>query len=203
MVFFNVDIYFFFELNFVLLVGDFRFEFRDVMIEIINFLYIYDFFFMVNIYFFLSFYGNVYFFVDFVFFDGSNNFLRDGDLVYNNVFDVNFDILVCVMERYSFLGMKIIVGEVGWFMDGDKNVNVKSVKRFNQGMVKYVMFGNGILARKGVIMDVYFFSFVDEDVKSIVLGIFERYWGIFEFDGRFKYEFDLFGKGDDKILVFV
>jgi len=68
-------------------------------------------------------------------------------------------------------------------------------------MVKHAMSGNGTPARKGVIMDVYLFSLVDEDAKSIAPGTFERHWGIFEFDGRPKYELDLSGKGNDKPLV--
>ncbi|CAH8261695.1 unnamed protein product [Arabidopsis lyrata] len=198
---FNADIYFSPEANPVPSAGDFRPELRDATIEIINFLYSHDSPFTVNIYPFLSLYGNAYFPLDFAFFDGTNKSLRDGNLVYTNVFDANLDTLICAMEKYSFLGMKIIVGEVGWPTDGDKNANLKSAKRFNQGMVKHAMSGNGTPARKGVIMDVYLFSLVDEDAKSIAPGTFERHWGIFGFDGRPKYELDLSGKGNDKPLV--
>lgn len=198
---FNADIYFSPESNLVPSAGDFRPELRDATVEIINFLYSHDSPFTVNIYPFLSLYGNAYFPLDFAFFDGTNKPLRDGDLVYTNVFDANLDTLICAMERYSFLGMKIIVGEVGWPTDGDKNANVKSAKGFNQGMVKHAISGNGTPARKGVIMDVYLFSLVDEDAKSIAPGTFERHWGIFEFDGRPKYELDLSGKGIGGSLV--
>nr|ABE65960.1 glycosyl hydrolase family 17 protein [Arabidopsis thaliana] len=118
---FNADIYFSPEANPVPSAGDFRPELRDATIEIINFLYSHDSPFTVNIYPFLSLYGNAYFPLDFAFFDGTNKSLRDGNLVYTNVFDANLDTLICAMERYSFLGMKIIVGEVGWPTDGDKN----------------------------------------------------------------------------------
>ncbi|CAA0383580.1 unnamed protein product [Arabidopsis thaliana] len=59
-------------------------------------------------------------------------------------------------QRYNIKIKYIAVGNEPtdiWRTDGDKNANVKSAKRFNQGMVKHAMSGNGTPARKGVIMD--------------------------------------------------
>ncbi|TYJ14058.1 hypothetical protein E1A91_A10G092000v1 [Gossypium mustelinum] len=49
--------------------------------------------------------------------------------------------------------------------------------------------------------DVYIFSLLDEDIKSIDPGMFERHWGIFSFDGQPKFPMDLSGKGQNKPLV--
>lgn len=157
---------------------------------------------MVNIYPFLSLYSNVYFPFDYAFFDGSNKTLRDGDAVYTNVFDANFDTLVWALRKSGYPDMKIMIGEVGWPTDGDKNANVQNARRFNQGLLQHALSGEGTPARKGKI-DFYLFSLIDENTKSIAPGSFERHWGIFEFDGKPKYELDLSGKKQNKGLVAV
>ncbi|KAK9268896.1 hypothetical protein L1049_000661 [Liquidambar formosana] len=96
--------------------------------------------------------------------------------------------------------MSIIIGEVGWPTDGDKNANIESARRFNQGLLEHALSGDGTPLRKGNI-DVYLFSLIDEDAKSIAPGFFERHWGIFEFDGKPKYELDLSGSQKNKGLV--
>lgn len=98
--------------------------------------------------------------------------------------------------------MEVIVGEVGWPTDGDKNANVQTAKRFNQGLLKHALSGNGTPKRKGPI-ELYLFSLIDENAKSIAPGNFERHWGIFQFDGKPKYELDLKGHQEDKALVAV
>ncbi|XP_059638081.1 glucan endo-1,3-beta-glucosidase 8 [Cornus florida] len=199
---FNADIYNSPDSNPVPSAGDFRPEIRDLTIEIIQYLHSNDAPFTVNIYPFLSLYGNDYFPVDFAFFDGSNKPVKDGNNLYTNVFDANFDTLVWSLSKAGYPDMKIIIGEVGWPTDGDKTATVDNAKRFNQGLLPHVLSGNGTPIRKGVI-DVYLFSLIDENTKSIAPGCFERHWGIFEFDGKPKYELDLSGMQKDKGLVAV
>lgn len=50
-------------------------------------------------------------------------------------------------------------------------------------------------------MEVYFFGLLDENMKSILPGNFERHWGIFAYDGQPKFPMDLTGKGNDKMLI--
>ncbi|XP_075081976.1 glucan endo-1,3-beta-glucosidase 8-like [Nicotiana tabacum] len=200
---FNADIYFSPESTPVPSAGDFRPEVRDLTIQIVQYLYSNDAPFVVNIYPYLSLYGNIYFPLDFAFFDGSNKPVRDGDYVYTNVFDANFDTLVWSLKKAGFPEVKIVVGEVGWPTDGDKNANIENAMRFNQGLIQHCLSGQGTPARKGKI-EVYLFSLIDENTKSIAPGNFERHWGIFEFDGKPKYELDLSGKMQkDKGLVAV
>ncbi|KAJ1385240.1 X8 domain [Sesbania bispinosa] len=126
--------------------------------------------------------------------------LIDGNSVYTNVFNANLDTLYWALEKAGCPDMHVIVGEVGWPTDDDKNANVQNSKRFNMGLLKHALSGNGTPKRKGII-DIYLFSLIDEDAKTIAPGNFERHWGIFEFDGRPKYELDLRGLEEDKGLV--
>ncbi|OMO80796.1 Glycoside hydrolase, family 17 [Corchorus capsularis] len=199
---FNADIYYSPESNPVPSTGDFRPEVKELAIEIIQFLYLHDAPFTVNIYPFLSLYGNDYFPVEFAFFDGLSRPLRDGDNVYKNAFDANLDTLFYALGKAGFSEIEVIVGEVGWPTDGDKNANIQYAKRFNQGLIRHILSGVGTPARKGEI-EVYLFSLLDENAKSIEPGGFERHWGIFEFDGKPKYELDLTGHEVDRGLAAV
>ncbi|KAK4342385.1 hypothetical protein RND71_038201 [Anisodus tanguticus] len=62
--------------------------------------------------------------------------------------------------------------------------------RFNQGFMAHISDGKGTPMRPGPV-DVYLFSLIDEDSKSIQPGNFERHWGIFAYDGRPKYSLSL------------
>uniref|UniRef100_A0A7N0U7S1 glucan endo-1,3-beta-D-glucosidase n=1 Tax=Kalanchoe fedtschenkoi TaxID=63787 RepID=A0A7N0U7S1_KALFE len=187
---FNADVYDSPESNPVPSAGDFRTDVRELSLQIIQFLYTNGAPFTVNIYPFLSLYNNPYFPVDFAFFDGSSRPVRDNGLVYTNVFDANLDTLIWAMEKAGYGDMKIIVGEVGWPTDGDKSANIENARRFNQGLLDHVSSGLGTPLRKGDI-DVYLFSLIDENEKSIEPGSFERHWGVFEYDGKPKYELDM------------
>ncbi|KAI3802942.1 hypothetical protein L1987_31089 [Smallanthus sonchifolius] len=134
----NADIYESPESNPVPSAGDFRSDIKDATIEIVQFLDSNDAPFTVNIYPFLSLYGNPYFPMDFAFFDGSvNRPIKDGNYLYTNVFDANYDTLVASLTKAGYLDSKIIVGEIGWPTDGDINANVKNAKRFNQGAIQH------------------------------------------------------------------
>ncbi|CAN0900802.1 Glucan endo-1,3-beta-glucosidase 8 [Linum grandiflorum] len=204
---FNADVYNSPETNPVPSAGDFRSEIKDLTLEIVQFLDENDAPFTVNIYPFLSLYGNIYFPMDFAFFDGTNKPMKDGDLEYTNVFDANFDTLVWSLVKSGYPDMRIMVGEVGWPTDGDLHATIENAKRFNQGLLKHVVDGNGTPARQMQGSDdkieVYLFSLIDENAKSVAPGKFERHWGIFEYDGKPKYELDLNGYGADVGLVAV
>eukprot|EP00257_Ricinus_communis_P020804 XP_015580137.1 glucan endo-1,3-beta-glucosidase 5 isoform X2 [Ricinus communis] len=92
--------------------------------------------------------------------------------------------------RNGYGNLSIIIGEVGWPSDGDKNANLKYAQEFNQGFMNRIIAGQGTPQRPGP-MDAYLFSLVDEDAKSIQPGNFERHWGLFYFDGQPKYTLTL------------
>lgn len=170
--------------------GDFRSDIRDLMLEIIKFLSDNGAPFTVNIYPFISLHNDPNFPVDFAFFDGNSNSINDNGRIYQNVFDANHDTLVWALQKHGYGNMSIIVGEIGWPTDGDRSANLQYAQRFNQGFMTRFTAGTGTPMRPGT-MEVYLFSLIDEDHKSIQPGNFERHWGLFYFDGTAKYQLNL------------
>ncbi|XP_010257709.1 PREDICTED: glucan endo-1,3-beta-glucosidase 8-like [Nelumbo nucifera] len=196
----NADVYNSPSDNSVPSAGRFRSDISDLMTQIVQFLNKNNAPFTVNIYPFLSLYANENFPLDFAFFDGTPNPLLDNGIQYNNVFDANFDTLVSALKAVGFGEMPILVGEVGWPTDGDKNANVGLAQRFYNGLLPRLAANKGTPLRPGY-LEVYLFGLIDEDAKSIAPGNFERHWGIFRYDGQPKYQMDLSGQGQNTFLV--
>nr|DAD38698.1 TPA_asm: hypothetical protein HUJ06_013020 [Nelumbo nucifera] len=146
--------------------------------------------FTVNIYPFLGLYTDPNFPVDYAFFDSTTARVTDNGNAYYNMFDANLDTLVWALQKNGYGNLPIIVGEIGWPTDGDKNANMDYAQRFNQGFMNHISTGKGTPMRPGLI-DAYLFSLIDEDAKSIAPGYFERHWGIFYYDGVPKYMLNL------------
>ncbi|XP_022932796.1 glucan endo-1,3-beta-glucosidase 8-like [Cucurbita moschata] len=182
--------------------GRFRSDINGLMTQIVQFLSKNNAPFTVNIYPFLSLYGNDNFPFDYAFFDGASNPVVDMNtgIQYTNVFDANFDTLVSSLKAVGLGDMPILVGEVGWPTDGDKNANAGNAYRFYNGLLPRLAANKGTPLRPGFI-EVYLFSFLDENGKSIAPGNFERHWGIFGYDGQPKFGMDLSGQGQNKLLV--
>uniref|UniRef100_A0A7N0T5V5 glucan endo-1,3-beta-D-glucosidase n=1 Tax=Kalanchoe fedtschenkoi TaxID=63787 RepID=A0A7N0T5V5_KALFE len=196
----NADVYLSPADNPVPSAGRFRTDINDLMTQMVQFLNQNNAPFTVNIYPFLSLYGNDDFPVDYAFFDGASKPVVDGVISYTNVFDANFDTLVSALGAVGYGNMTIIVGEVGWPTDGDKNANIGSAYRFYNGLLPRLAANTGTPLRPGYI-EVYLFGLLDEDAKSIAPGNFERHWGIFRYDGQPKYGIDLTGKGNNQLLI--
>lgn len=180
--------------------GRFRADINGLMTQIVQFLNKNNAPFTVNIYPFLSLYGNDDFPFDYAFFDGVPNPINDNGTPYTNVFDANFDTLVSALTAAGFGSMPILVGEVGWPTDGDKNANAGNALRFYSGLLPRLAAKKGTPRRPGQI-EVYLFGLIDEDAKSIAPGNFERHWGIFRYDGQPKFAMDLSGQGQNKLLI--
>ncbi|CAL0317128.1 unnamed protein product [Lupinus luteus] len=197
----NADVYESPESNPVPSAGIFRPDLSDLMTQIVQFLHKNNAPFTVNIYPFLSLYGNDNFPFDYAFFDGPANPINDNGILYTNVFDANFDTLVSSLKSVGFGDMPILVGEVGWPTDGDKNANLGNALRFYNGLLPRLASNKGTPLRPGYI-EVYLFGLIDEDAKSIAPGNFERHWGIFRYDGKPKFQLDLSGnKGQNNVLM--
>ncbi|CAN8244224.1 unnamed protein product [Cochlearia groenlandica] len=185
--------------------GDFRSDIKTLMVSIVRFLADSVSPITFNIYPFLSLNADPNFPREYAFFPGGNGGgggakpVVDGSIYYTNVFDANFDTLVSALEKNGFDANKIeiIVGEVGWPSDGDLNANAVLAQRFNQGLLNRIVGGQGT-PRRRTPPEVYIFSLVDEDVKSVDPGKFERHWGIFSHDGAVKYPLSL---GNGRQLV--
>ncbi|EPS71987.1 hypothetical protein M569_02770, partial [Genlisea aurea] len=170
--------------------GDFRADIHDYMIQIVQFLNDNRAPFTINIYPFISLYTDPNFPVEYAFFDGNASPVNDGGTSYYNMFDANHDTLVWALQKNGFGSLPIIVGEIGWPTDGDRNANIQYAQRFNQGFMTHISGGRGTPMRPGPI-DAYLFSLIDEDEKSIQPGNFERHWGILTYDGQPKYPLNL------------
>lgn len=172
--------------------GAFRPELTPLITQIVSFLNTNGSPFVVNIYPFLSLYQSTDFPQDYAFFDGTTHPVTDGQNVYSNAFDGNFDTLVAALNRIGYGQMPIVVGEVGWPTDGALGANLSAARAFNQGLINHVLSNKGTPLRPGVPpMDIYLFSLLDEGQKSVLPGNFERHWGIFSFDGQAKYPLNL------------
>lgn len=170
--------------------GNFRADIHDLMNTIVKFLSDNRAPFTVNIYPFISLYADPNFPVEYAFFDGNSSPINDNGASYYNMFDANYDTLVYALERNGFGNLPIIIGEIGWPTDGDRNANIQYAQRFNQGFLSHILGGKGTPKRPGPI-SAYLFSLIDEDAKSIDPGNFERHWGIFTYDGIPKYPLNL------------
>ncbi|KAL9230429.1 hypothetical protein vseg_005780 [Gypsophila vaccaria] len=171
--------------------GDFRTDISDLMVQIIKFLSDNACPVTINIYPFISLYNDPNFPADYAFFDGFSSPLDDNGKTYSNVFDANYDTLVWSLQKNGFQNLSILVGEIGWPTDGDRNANPTNARRFNQGFVNHISAGKGTPMRPSGPIDAYLFSLIDEDDKSILPGSFERHWGIFYYDGTPKYQLNL------------
>ncbi|KAK4776326.1 hypothetical protein SAY86_005014 [Trapa natans] len=174
--------------------GRFRNDIKAVMVKMVKFLQQHKSPFLVNIYPFLSLQSNAHFPFDFAFCDNTASPIGDNGAQYADVFDANYDTLAWSLKKAGAPDMKILVGEIGWPTDGVVNGNVALARRFYAGFLKKMAAGKGTPLRPGRI-EFYLFSLLDEDLKSIQPGFFERHWGIFRFDGQAKFHIDFSGKG--------
>lgn len=168
--------------------GNFRPDIHDLMVQIVSFLILNGGIFTINIYPFISLYNDPNFPVDYAFFDGFPSPINDNGRIYTNVFDANYDTLVWALQSNGFGNLTIVVGEIGWPTDGDRSADIVNAQRFNQGFLSHMNTGSPM---KPGPLDVYLFSLIDEDAKSIQPGNFERHWGIFNYDGTPKYNLSL------------
>ncbi|KAL3587282.1 hypothetical protein D5086_014149 [Populus alba] len=170
--------------------GDFRSDIHDLMLSIVKFLSDNGAPFTVNIYPFISLYSDPNFPLGFAFFANKSFPLNDGGTIYYNVFDANHDTLIWALQKNGYGSLPVVIGEIGWPTDGDKNANLNYAQQFNQGFMDSVISNKGTPLRPGYV-DAYLFSLIDEDAKSIQPGNFERHWGLFYLDGQPKYAVSL------------
>ena len=174
--------------------AEFRPDMIDTMKQIVSFLDQINSPFVVNIYPFLDLMQQADFPEDYAFFNGSLHPVLDGSITYTNAFDASVDMTIVALSSIGFTSMEVIIGEIGWPSDGGIHANLSNAKRFNQGLINHLASKKGTPLRPGVIVNVYLFSLLDENQKSVLPGNFERHWGVFTFDGQGKYTLDLTGQ---------
>uniref|UniRef100_M8BCQ0 Glucan endo-1,3-beta-glucosidase 8 n=1 Tax=Aegilops tauschii TaxID=37682 RepID=M8BCQ0_AEGTA len=73
--------------------------------------------------------------------------------------------------------------------------------RFYTGLFRKLAGNAGTPLRPNQYIEIYLFSLIDEDVKSVDPGYFERHWGVMRYDGQPKYAMDPTGQGRNTALV--
>ncbi|KAF5196251.1 Glucan endo-1,3-beta-glucosidase [Thalictrum thalictroides] len=197
----NADIFMSPSNHYVPSAGYFRPDISTQMSDIAKFLDKNKAPFTINIYPFFNIYQNPGFPFDYAFFDGIKYPLMDDDIAYENSFDGAYDTLIMALEKVGVKNIPIIIGEVGWPTDGDKNANVELAEKFYRGLMKKIGNNMGTPLRPKQYIEVYLFGLLDEDAKDVSPGNFERHWGLFTQDGQPKFPIDLTGKGRNITLV--
>ncbi|KAK1286109.1 Glucan endo-1,3-beta-glucosidase 9 [Acorus calamus] len=138
--------------------------------------------------------------LDFALFHPTARPLADGHNTYKNGFDACIDSLVASLSALGFPDIDIVVGKIGWPTDGAVNATKRVAETFMKGLVEHLKSNSKTPLRpRKPVLDVYVFSLLDEDRRSVASGDYERHWGVFTFDGQAKYELDL-GQGPQKKL---
>ncbi|KAG6549612.1 hypothetical protein Mapa_008590 [Marchantia paleacea] len=179
--------------------GVFRPDIADLMVSITSALNRTGAPFSLNIYPFLSLALSPDFPIDYAFFGDFTLTDSVTNAVYSNVFDASFDTLVSALTKAGFPDMHIIIGEIGWPTDGNKFANIQYAEKFNNQVMTHLALKKGTPLRLNREFDVYLFGLLDENLKSVDPGAFERHWGVFYYDGNPKYALDLSGQGNANV----
>ncbi|KAJ0020954.1 hypothetical protein Pint_32470 [Pistacia integerrima] len=180
--------------------GHFRPELNKTMVELLTFLSKRHSPFFVTISPFLSFHQNKNISLDFALFKGTAHPRNDSHKTYKNSFDLSYDTLVTALSTVGFPEMDIVVAQIGWPTDGTANATASTAETFMKGLLDHLHSRVGTPLRpRNPPIEVYIFSLLDEDQRSIATGNFERHWGVFTFDGQAKYHFN-FGQNAKKLV---
>ncbi|KAK6145240.1 hypothetical protein DH2020_022060 [Rehmannia glutinosa] len=131
--------------------------------------------------------------------DNLTRFVSDGASMVLIDFDLSYDTVVSTLSNAGFPQIDVVVGQIGWPTDGAPNATSSLAEEFMKGLIDHL---HSRLAKSSKRQDspteIYIFSLLDEDKRSVAAGNFERHWGVFTFDGQAKYRVD-FGQGSRKL----
>jgi hypothetical protein len=149
--------------------------------------------FSMNLYPFISKYQSPNFPLDYAFFAGTTSPLVDGAHTYTNALDASLDALISALAAVGYPNMPIVLGEIGWPSDGNQLATPALAGTYNQQLINHLQSNVGTPLRPNTFFEFYLFDLLDENIKSILPGPFERHWGIFYYDGVAKYPLNLAG----------
>ncbi|KAL6187060.1 hypothetical protein ACLB2K_043176 [Fragaria x ananassa] len=137
---------------------------------------------MVNLFPYFSYLNNrPYVSVDYALFRDPN-YVHDGALVCENLFDASVDAL----EREGFGDVEVVVSETGWPTSGGEAASVENVLAYKREVVRRSVEGVGTPKKAGTGVEVYLFGLFDENEKGG--EEYERHFGIFGPDGLKAYD---------------
>uniref|UniRef100_A0A2N9FIH0 glucan endo-1,3-beta-D-glucosidase n=1 Tax=Fagus sylvatica TaxID=28930 RepID=A0A2N9FIH0_FAGSY len=180
--------------------GHFRSDVNKTMIQLLTFLSKHNSPFFVTISPFITLHQNKNISLDFSLFKETAHRHNDSRRTYKNSFDLSYDTLVNALWTVGFPKIDIVVAQIGWPTDGATNATSSVAETFMKGLTNHLRSKLGTPLRpRDPPIEIYIFSLLDEDQRSITTGNFERHWGVFTFDGQAKYHVD-FGQGSKNFV---
>jgi glycosyl hydrolase family 17 len=118
-----------------------------------------------------------------------NQWVKDGNYTYKNIFDAMLDALHVALGKIGFPNLEIIVGECGWPTGGgDQDATIANAQTFNQGLINHCKSSQGTPRYPGKPIQCFVFEMYDEDQKPVDAGQFERHWGCYDVNAGAKYK---------------
>ncbi|XP_050880906.1 glucan endo-1,3-beta-glucosidase 9 [Lathyrus oleraceus] len=178
----------------------FRSDVNKTMIELLTFLNKHGSPFYVTISPFITFLQTKNISLDFSLFKETSHPHKFSHKTYKNSFDLSYDTVITVLSKVGFPNMEIVVSKIGWPTDGAINATSSLAETFMKGLMNHLHSNLGTPLRPHQPPhETYIHSLLDEDLRSIAAGSFERHWGLFTFDGQSKYHVDL-GQGSKSLV---
>ncbi|KAK9671116.1 hypothetical protein RND81_12G008100 [Saponaria officinalis] len=111
-----------------------------------------------------------------------DNALTDGQLRYQNKFDVMLDGFYTALENEGYPNIEIVVSETGWPSAGGLAASLENEKTYVTKLVQHV--NKGTLKRPNKPIQVYF-NLLDENQRG--RPIIEKNFGVFTSDAKIKF----------------
>ncbi|GLJ36073.1 hypothetical protein SUGI_0723830 [Cryptomeria japonica] len=114
---------------------------------------------------------------DYSLFRSTSTVVTDGNLMYNNLFDVFVDAFISAMEKLGHSNIPIVITESGWPTTGNAVATVDNARTYNNNLIKHVLSNAGTPKRPGTIIETYIFTLFNENQKT---GAEARRFGLFD-----------------------
>ncbi|GLJ59534.1 hypothetical protein SUGI_1513320 [Cryptomeria japonica] len=114
---------------------------------------------------------------DYSLFRSTNTVVTDGNLMYNNLFDVFVDAFISAMEKLGHSNIPIVITESGWPTEGNAVATVDNARTYNNNLIKHVLSNAGTPKRPGTTIETYIFTLFNENQKT---GSEARHFGLFD-----------------------
>ncbi|KAG8371516.1 hypothetical protein BUALT_Bualt13G0095700 [Buddleja alternifolia] len=177
--------------------AQFRSDINKTMIELLKFLNRHQSPFFVTISPFQIYHENKNISLDFALFREKAHPRNDTHKTYKNIFDMSYDTITSALSSAGFPQVDVVIGRIGWPTDGAANATSSLAQEFTKGLIDHLH--SKKTAKSSKPSEIYIFSLLDEDNRSIANGNFERHWGLFTFDGQAKYQVDI-SQGSRKLV---
>ncbi|XP_059072393.1 glucan endo-1,3-beta-glucosidase-like, partial [Cryptomeria japonica] len=114
---------------------------------------------------------------DYSLFRSTSTVVTDGNLMYNNLFDVFVDAFISAMEKLGHSNIPIVITESGWPTAGNAVATVDNARTYNNNLIKHVLSNAGTPKRPGTTIETYIFTLFNENQKT---GSEARHFGLFD-----------------------